>query len=143
MAPRPVAGAAGGRVAVLHAAIRIGHAAAAIQRQQFQPGALGIVASAGVDMAAAAVLQKVGGQFGDDDRHLVDPRRRQPDATRKIAYQPTGLGNLAGFGDGGEHPQVQRASVTTVPCPGVDVMSNSLHSRLAPLRPRPRPPPVV
>ena len=79
------AGAAGGRVAVLHAAIRIGHAAAAIQCQHFQPGALGIVASAGVDMPAAAVLQKVGGKFGDDDRHLVDPCRRQPDATREIA----------------------------------------------------------
>ena len=94
-------------------------------------------------MAAAAVLQNVGGKLGDDDRHLVDPRRRQPDAPRKIADQAAGLGNVAGIGDGGEHPQVQRASVTTVPCPGVDVISNSLHSRLAPLRPRPRPPPVV
>ena len=61
----------------------IGHAAAAIQCQQFQPRALGIVALDGMDMAAAAVLQQIGGELGDDDRHLIDASARQPDATRQ------------------------------------------------------------
>ena len=56
-----------------------------------------------MDMAAAAVLQQVGGEFGDDDRDLVDARLRQPDAPRKIAHQSAGFGDLAGIGDGGEH----------------------------------------
>ena len=57
--------------------------------------------------------------------------------------QPARFGYLARVGDGGDHVTFQRASVTTVPMPGVDVMANSFDSRLAPLRPRPRPPPVV
>ena len=81
----------------------VGHAAAAIQCQQLEPCAAGIVAAAGMDMAAAAVLQQIGGEFGDDDRHLVDACPRQPDARCDSGHQPAGLGDLAGIGDGGEH----------------------------------------
>ena len=50
------------------------------------------------------MLEQVGGEFGHDDRHLVDARLAPARCrAREIAHQPAGFGDLAGIGDGGEH----------------------------------------
>ena len=56
-----------------------------------------------MDVPAAAVLEQIGGEFGDDDRDLIDASAWQPDATGEIADQPTGFRNLARIGNCGEH----------------------------------------
>ena len=99
----PGAGTAGGGIAVLHATFGVGHATAAIERQQFQSRTVRVVEPVGVDVAAVAMLEQVGGEFGDDDRHLVDARLRQPGAPCNIAHQSASFGDLTGIGDGGEH----------------------------------------
>ena len=113
--------AAGGRVAVLHAAARIGHAAAAVQRQHLEPGAAGVVARTGVDVPAAAVLHQVGGRLGDDDRHLRrcapagNPRRRASSPTARRA-SATWLASVTAV-------NILRSNApasTTVPWPGVE-----------------------
>ena len=84
-----VARRAGGRVAVGQAALDVGHAGAAIERQQLEP-----CASPRTDqqLAAAAVLDQVGRQLGGDQRQLararlVEARRcgRAPSAARRAS----------------------------------------------------------
>jgi hypothetical protein len=102
--PEAVAGTARGRVAVLQATLGIGHAATAVERQYFQPGPSGVVASAGMNVPATAMLQQIGGKFGHHDGHFVDTRPRQPHPGREFAYPAPSFRDLTCVADLGEHP---------------------------------------
>ena len=101
----------------------------------------------------AGVLEQVGRQLGRDERdppglRLVEPARLARSPARRRAW-PTWLGSATAtdrvaLASRMRSIYFQRAIVISrVPRPTAESISNSLDSRFAPLRPRPRPPPVV
>ena len=103
--PQTVARTASSRIAVLQAAARICHTATAVERQHFQPDPAGVIASTGMNVPTAAMLQQVGGKFGHHDGHSVDAGLSQPHLDREFAYLAPSLRDLACVADLGEHPR--------------------------------------
>ena len=126
------AGAAGGRVAVLHAAARSRPCRAAIERQQLEPGAARRRRSCAAWMwPPPPCFSRLVASSVTTIATLVDARRRGS-PMRRARSPPAGGPRQPGSASATavNIAHVQRASVTTVPCPGADVMSNSLRQPL-------------
>ena len=135
------------------------HARPAVDRHDLDAGLLRRADRTQQQYALVGVLGQVPGRLGDHDGQIGAA------ALGHAQFGGEALGRAAygGGGTGGFHPEpdpsveelpgqrCHRASahrhhlvtVMLVPCPGVVSMSKSSTSRRAPLRPSPRPPPVV
>ena len=142
----PAAGTAGSRIAVRQRPVEIRHAATLVEREQLQPVAVRVGESVRHEICPPPpCLIRLVASSVDDERHPSDARLSQPDLLARVRL-PCGelRADLARDRvDLARTSYVHRASITVVPCPGADSISNSLHSRFAPLSPRPSPLPVV
>ena len=93
IAPSPLPGVPGGRVAVARHAVDVRHAAAAIERQDLDAGAVARRSRPDEHSPLAAVPQHVGRQFGHDDCDRPVSLVVQAGARRRPA--PPCLGDLA------------------------------------------------
>ncbi len=141
---QPLAGAAGGRMAVAEGFFEAVDAAAAVDTDHLHPGAGVVVIDADQDFAAAGMLELVGGEFGGDDREAAEVILAETGIAPDRGGFAADLSDLLWSATVNRRMNYfQRAIVTRVPSPGLDWMANSLQRRREPLRPRPRPPPVV
>ena len=138
--------AARGRVAVAKALLHARHAGALVERQQLERRPARQRAHER-SPPPACLTRFVPSSLTRRPASPAAPRRARPARPapqRGDAPLRPDCGRRSGKGaDRCMLSHTQRAMRTRVPCPGVEEMSNSLDSRLAPPRPRPRPEPVV
>src|SRR5262249_42835650 len=140
--PEPVARAVPGRETVDARPSRIGDAGPAVHGDGVD-GRAG--ACADDDLAAAGVADQVGGELGDDDRHLAALALVEAEPGRQRLRPPPRRRDAAALVDAQPCRDAHRhvTTRTTVPAPGCVVTSNSPTRRRAPPKPRPRPVPVL
>src|SRR5690606_1011477 len=138
----PDAGRASRRVAVLETTLDV-HAGAAIDRGDEHDARVAFRPARHGDGALARVLDDVGCQLGRDDLAIAAVALAPLEPFRVRPSRPPHLRNVRPVADAdrrGAH--LHRVTLTRVPVPTLDSISNSLISRREPDSPNPRPVPV-
>ncbi len=150
----PVTWGSRGRVSVLHGSRYVADADALIQRQNVDAGALVarrlvVVPSGQNDLAAAAVGLDIASSFGNNDAKLPLAQFIEAHFEGERSGLPAGIAGLAGIrgsdwdNTAGTSHHFHRMTVTVVPLPGFESISNSFINRLLPPNPSPMPWPLV
>ena len=97
-------------------------------------------------MATLTVGKRITRQFGGDDPYFGPANLRKSKLFGERDCHTPRFSDLRGVFDGdrrgGKESYFHRVTVTVVPLPGADWISNSLTKRRLPLKPKPMPPPV-
>ncbi len=139
----PGARTTGCGVTVAHRLAQVGDTRALVERDHLDADAGLIFVGVEQELASGAVFHQVRGKLGCDDPHASRSDLVEPEVAGDELGAPSRIGHLACLDEGQrDHRDTHRAMVTRVPEPGRESMENSFDRRRAPLRPRPRPPPV-
>ena len=142
---QPRTEAAGGRLTVAQAFAYVADARPPVKSKKLDAGHLGRLDQPDHDHSASGVLDQVGSELSGDDRdaaHRSLAEAKLAGARRRDALCFADAAHLTDA-DATYVPHRQSVTATTVPSPGFDLMANSSTKRLEPLRPKPRPCPVV
>jgi len=144
-----VTGRTRSRISVFKSAAEICDSGTFVQGQYPQPGISILPNTLAKNRTRAGMLQNVGGQFGDCNRDSAALGLAKPSPFRAMKCQPPGLPCMRRVAElhkllrGLTHCYFHRVTVTVVPSPTWELISNSLTNRFAPPSPNPRPEPVV
>src|SRR5579864_2183606 len=143
---QPGAGCPRGGVAIADALLQV-HPRTAIDGQQFNARLFAAIQAAHDDLAASAVEREVARRLAYHDGKASSSLLIQAKLAGKQSGLPPGFAHLAlvvhGDADALGQSHFHRVIATRVPSPTGEEISKSFTSRLEPLKPRPRPEPVV